>query len=855
MTSYLNALGQTLSDQAATSNSYYGAALGATLNGSSGNDRLRGNGVGDTLAGGLGNDTYYVNSSKDIVVEQANAGNDTVISYVNKYTLTANVENLVLTSASWYGAGNSLNNVITATAAHQSIYGGGGNDVLVSTSTDTTFIVNKGDGSDAIYGFDSTDQVRLTNYNLHSFSDVQAIMSQVGADTWLNLGGGEKLVLRNTQASSLTASNFLVELDTSGMKQTFGDEFNSLSLVQTGGTWATRYGIAPTNSVLARTLATNGEQQIYMDQYYSGSSSSSLNINPFSISNGVLTITAAPTPTQDLQYLSNYAYTSGLLTTRQSFSQEYGYFEIKAKLPSGTGFWPAFWLLPADGSWPPEIDVFETGGSDPNTALITTHWTNSSKANLYEQDKVNVDTTQWHTYGVNWGPNTITYYIDGVAVAEIATPDSLKGKEMYMLLDLAVGGWSGTPTSGATAQMLVDYVHAYATSDTVSTTINGVHTTYTPSTVSSGVTTSTPVISTPVYIAPLAAADSFAAHEGSALTISASSGVLANDTHDVSLTLAASVKTGPAHGTLSLAADGSFVYTPTAGYHGTDSFTYLATDSSGQTSTATATITVAQVNPVAHDNSLSTAYSTPTTITSAALLANDTIDTGYALTITGVSGASHGTVAMDSNGLITFTPDAFFSGTASFTYTVSDAYGDSSQGTVNVSVAAETAPKSTYILGTSGADVIDKHASSYGWQIAGGAGNDILMGGAGSNSLNGGAGNDIIIGGTGNDTITGGAGADVMTGNGGADTFVFNAGDLVSISSGSADRITDFLTVSNNPHDMIRFQGFDKWATFTLASTNADGSFTYHLSDGAYSGDIIIQSGGTKLTSADYVFA
>src|SRR5206468_2525137 len=98
-----------------------------------------------------------------------------------------------------------------------------------------------------------------------------------------------------------------------------------------------------------RTLSSNGEQQYYSD--------SSVGVNPFAVANGVLDITASPGANPGALW-----YNSGLITTEGMFSQTYGYFEMRAKLPAGQGMWPAFWLLPSDKSWPPELDVLEAFG-------------------------------------------------------------------------------------------------------------------------------------------------------------------------------------------------------------------------------------------------------------------------------------------------------------------------------------------------------------------------------------------------------------------------------------------------------------------------------------------------------------
>src|SRR6202030_3710079 len=88
-------------------------------------------------------------------------------------------------------------------------------------------------------------------------------------------------------------------------------------------------------------------------------------------------LTAAPADPSIQPFINNYQYTSGEINTYHSFSQLYGYFEMRAELPAGQGYWPAFWLLPANGSWPPEIDAMEVLGNDPTTLYTTVH-TNST---------------------------------------------------------------------------------------------------------------------------------------------------------------------------------------------------------------------------------------------------------------------------------------------------------------------------------------------------------------------------------------------------------------------------------------------------------------------------------------------
>jgi serralysin len=500
--SYVNSQGVSLVYSPTGTTSYWLQYQSAgTYTGTSGSDNFYAS-SNQTLVGGNGNDVYTLYGTTNTkIVENAGGGNDTVVAY-DKFQLPDNVENLVLGGDNaWAGIGNAQDNIIIASAsmsasARTQIDGGAGNDVLVGGGGHDTFVAQAGNGSDVIYNFDiNADKITLQNYGVTNFSQVQSIAKQVGADTVLSFANGETLTLRGTAASSLTASDFTSFLDTSKMKMSFDDEFNSLSLntgtaATKGGEWKTSYHYAASTSLSSRFM--NGEKQIYTDPDFKGTSSAPLGVNPFSINNGVLSITAAPASAAIKPSIGNQTYTSGVLTTETSFSQEYGYFEVRAQMPTNNGFWPAFWLLPTDKSWPPEIDVFEQLSRDPNTLYMTSHDTTSTS-----QGKYFLDTTQMHTYGINWTKDYLTWYIDGVQVYQIPTPASMH-KEMYMLLDLAVGDWGGpTDATTGTGSFKIDYVHVYQNSDTVSTTINGVHTAITPTTGTDTGTPTTPPTGTP----------------------------------------------------------------------------------------------------------------------------------------------------------------------------------------------------------------------------------------------------------------------------------------------------------------------------------------------------------------------
>jgi beta-glucanase (GH16 family) len=240
--------------------------------------------------------------------------------------------------------------------------------------------------------------------------------------------------------------------------QTFDDEFNTLSLWNgASGKWATTFWYDSTTGN-GDSLASNGEQEWYINSNYAPTAS----IKPWTVdSSGVLHITAAPASSATSALINGYQYTSGELNTYPSFSQTYGFFEVRAKLPTGQGFWPAFWLLPTDGSWPPELDVMESLGKN---LIYTTVHSATAAGNQTSQSSTAIDTTQWHTYGVDWEKDYITWYVDGQAVYKVATPADMN-KPMYMVLDLAVGGaWPGNANSSTNFanDMQVDWVRAYS---------------------------------------------------------------------------------------------------------------------------------------------------------------------------------------------------------------------------------------------------------------------------------------------------------------------------------------------------------------------------------------------------------
>ena len=239
-------------------------------------------------------------------------------------------------------------------------------------------------------------------------------------------------------------------LDLTGYQLTFDEEFNSISISQGGDTvWS---DIRP-GSRMSPVADIGFGDSAFVD--------SASGINPFSLHNGALDITAVPA-SSDIVGPGQWA--SGLISTQYSFAQEYGYFEIRAMLPADVGVWPAFWMLPASQAWPPELDVFEAYGGPWDIGTVhtaTNFYGGSPGADNYEQVWSNQPsmTTGFHTYGVMWDPQHITFYFDGNVTGQLPTPPDMH-QPMYLLADLAMQALSGVTSDPK--HFYIDYIRAYS---------------------------------------------------------------------------------------------------------------------------------------------------------------------------------------------------------------------------------------------------------------------------------------------------------------------------------------------------------------------------------------------------------
>jgi beta-glucanase (GH16 family) len=170
-------------------------------------------------------------------------------------------------------------------------------------------------------------------------------------------------------------------------------------------------------------------------------------------------------------------YTSARITTNGTFSQAYGRFEARMRLPSGQGIWPAFWMLGTDigdVGWPQcgEIDIMENIGRERARMYGTLHGPGYSGGEsigaTYDLPSGQTFDGGFHTFAVEWEENVVRWYVDD-NLFQTRTPPDVPGEWVYdhdhfLILNLAIGGnFPGYPDGTATfpQTLVVDYVRVY----------------------------------------------------------------------------------------------------------------------------------------------------------------------------------------------------------------------------------------------------------------------------------------------------------------------------------------------------------------------------------------------------------
>ena len=238
----------------------------------------------------------------------------------------------------------------------------------------------------------------------------------------------------------------------------FTDNFEGLEL--NSNNWNTTYYYG------SRTNTFNDEAQYYVDE-------------ALNVVNGKLSITAnkLDQPIEAFESVDQYLlaqqgkdpffdYTSGMISGHDKAAFTYGYMEIKASLPIGQGLWPAFWMLPTSGEWPPEIDIMEFLGHQTDTVYGTLHYQDpdSPEGRGLEGHYVSgIDFSEGvHTFAVKWTPEKITWFVDGQKAFTIT--ENVPQQAMYLLANLAIcGTWPGDPdhTTAFPSSYDIDYIRVY----------------------------------------------------------------------------------------------------------------------------------------------------------------------------------------------------------------------------------------------------------------------------------------------------------------------------------------------------------------------------------------------------------
>ena len=159
----------------------------------------------------------------------------------------------------------------------------------------------------------------------------------------------------------------------------------------------------------------------------------------------------------------SFYYTSGMIHSAYTFAQQYGYFETRCKIPFGKGLWPAYWLMAYSG-WPPEIDICEFIGNEPDRVFLSNHFLNKEGMHCQANTVINGPdySDDFHIYAIEWNPREIIWYIDNERVFNTET--CIPQERMYLIFTFMISD-SGTgyadPTTPLPAYFEIDYVRVY----------------------------------------------------------------------------------------------------------------------------------------------------------------------------------------------------------------------------------------------------------------------------------------------------------------------------------------------------------------------------------------------------------
>ena len=226
-------------------------------------------------------------------------------------------------------------------------------------------------------------------------------------------------------------------IEKEGWELTFNDEFNAKAL----------------------------DYSVWQDHYYWGGRFNKGGLNyygteQFQFSDSSLIIVA-----EKKKAPNGMEYVSGMIDSHKGFKQQYGYFEIRSKNPTGTGFWPAFWLV-STADWPPEIDVFEFYTSSPDLIHTNQHWkTNRDKRRMQAKKmKMEVDASaDFHTYAAAWTKKKIKWFYDGEKIKTSRRGMKYLNYKMHLIINNEISDFKEMKLEDAVFPNYfeIDYVRVY----------------------------------------------------------------------------------------------------------------------------------------------------------------------------------------------------------------------------------------------------------------------------------------------------------------------------------------------------------------------------------------------------------
>lgn len=267
-----------------------------------------------------------------------------------------------------------------------------------------------------------------------------------------------------------------------GYELTFQDNFDRLNLVDGFQSTASSNGREARGWEThfagwgVRHLKGNNDQALKADAAYQGLGGKTVGDHGILLhevtADGTIRLYGRPTP-EDLKSQFEFPYLGGMISGEKLHAQRQGYWEIRLRASNvSKGHHWAFWLIPSDHSWPPEIDMLEVIGSNPANPSDAEYFFFNSILEKPNNDEITRVTPPrerdaWYTIGFLWDDNDMRWFLDGKEVRKRSSYQT--DKELYFLISPEIGGhWVGEPDEGTEwpMEMEVDYVRIYRQSST-----------------------------------------------------------------------------------------------------------------------------------------------------------------------------------------------------------------------------------------------------------------------------------------------------------------------------------------------------------------------------------------------------